>query len=408
MKEVKLGIIREGKVPHDHRVPLTPKQCTILEAQYPELKIIVQPSPIRCYKDEEYSELGITLNEDLSDCDIIIGVKEVNIEDLIPGKKFMFFSHTIKEQPYNRKLLQAILDKKIQLIDYEVLKDKFEKRIVGFGRYAGIVGCFNGFRTLGLKLGIYDLKPAYQCADRVEMEGELSKVVLPNNLRIVLTGWGRVGNGAREIMNLLPIKEVSPDEYLNESFDTPIFTHLDTEDYYRPKNGGDFDKTDFYNAPETYVSILDQYIFNNTAMYIPCHYWHGRSPILLSNETLQKAKSLKVIADISCDISGPIASTIRASKIPSPIYGYDVYTQQEVDFREENAIAVMAVDNLPCELPKDASEDFGNELIKNVFPYLLREDVDDIIERGSETDLNGRLKPRFAYLQGYVNELDKV
>src|SRR5690606_215625 len=252
MKEVKLGIIREGKVPHDHRVPLTPKQCTILEAQYPELKIIVQPSPIRCYKDEEYSELGIALNEDLSDCDIIIGVKEVNIEDLIPGKKFMFFSHTIKKQPYNRKLLRAILDKKIQLIDYEILKDKFNKRIIGFGRYAGIVGCYNGFRALGLKTGLYDLKPAHQCETRKEMEGELSKVVLPSDTRVVLTGWGRVGNGAREVVDLLPITEVSPSEFLNKQFDSAIYTHLDIEDYYQPKDGSEFVKNDFYIAPEKY------------------------------------------------------------------------------------------------------------------------------------------------------------
>lgn len=406
MKQIRLGIIKEGKVPHDHRVPLTPKQCKTVEAQYPEVKIIVQPSDIRCFKDEEYSELGIELNEDLSSCDIIMGVKEVNIEDLIPDKKFMFFSHTIKKQSYNRKLLKAILDKKIQLIDYEILKNKFNKRIIGFGRYAGIVGCYNGFRALGLKTGLYDLKPAHQCADRREMEGELSKVVLPSDVRVVLTGWGRVGNGAREVIDLLPITEVSPSEFLNKQFDSAIYTHLDVEDYYQPKDGSGFIKDDFYTYPEKYTSILDRFIEKDTTMYIPCHFWSSKSPYLLTNDTLkQEELKLKVIADISCDVKGPIASTIRASKISDPIYGYDPQTEAETDFMNENAIVVMAVDNLPCELPKDASEDFGNELIRNVFPPLFREDPDDIIARGSETDLNGNLTQSFEYLSDYVNEL---
>lgn len=409
MKQVRLGIIREGKVPHDHRVPLTPKQCKTVEAQYPEVKIIVQPSDIRCFKDEDYSELGIELNEDLSSCDIIMGVKEVNIEDLIPNKKYLFFSHTIKKQSYNRKLLKAILDKKIQLIDYEILKDKFNKRIIGFGRYAGIVGCYNGFRSLGRKTGLYDLKPAHQCEDRKEMEGELNKVVLPSDIRVVLTGWGRVGNGAREVIDLLPITEVSPSEFLTKQFDSAIYTHLDIEDYYQPKDGSEFIKDDFYKHPEKYTSILDSFIEKGTTMYIPCHFWSSQSPYLLTNDMLkQGGLKLKVIADISCDIKGPIASTIRASKISDPIYGYDPQTEAETDFMNENAIVVMAVDNLPCELPKDASEDFGNELIRNVFPPLFREDPDNIIARGSETDLEGNLTSGFEYLSDYVNELNKA
>lgn len=409
MKQVRLGIIREGKVPHDHRVPLTPKQCKTVEAQYPEVKIIVQPSEIRCFKNEEYSELGIEVNEDLSSCDIIMGVKEVNTEDLIPNKKFLFFSHTIKKQSYNRKLLKAILDKKIQLIDYEILKDKFNKRIIGFGRYAGIVGCYNGFRALGLKTGLYELKPAHKCEDRREMEGELSKVVLPSDIRVVLTGWGRVGNGAREVIDLLPITEVSPSEFLNKQFDMAIYTHLDVEDYYQPKDGSEFVKNDFYTHPEKYTSILDSFIKKGATMYIPCHFWSSQSPYLLTNDTLkEEGLKLKVIADISCDIKGPIASTIRASKISDPMYGYDPQTETETDFMDENAIVVMAVDNLPCELPKDASEDFGNELIRNVFPPLFREDPDNIIARGSETDLEGNLTQGFEYLSDYVNELNNA
>jgi hypothetical protein len=403
MSTIKLGIIREGKVPPDFRVPLTPKQCKAIETLYPHVKVQVQRSPIRTFKDSEYAEQGIELVDSLQDCDIIFGVKEVQIADLIPNKTFVFFSHTIKKQPYNRALLQAILAKKIRLIDYEVVKDKINKRIIGFGRYAGIVGCYNAFLTYGLKSGTFELKPAHLCQDRKEVEEELKKVILPNNFRVVLTGFGRVGHGAREILELLPIKEVTPEEYLSKQFDEPVYTQLEVEDYYGRLDGSEFVKKEFYSNPELFKSTFDRYV-PLSDMYIPCHFWSSKSPVILPNEVLKSNSCrLKVIADVSCDVDGPIASTIRASKIGDSIYGYNPDTQAEVDFRDENAIAVMAVDNLPCELPKDASEDFGNELLKNVLPALFGEDPDRIIERATETNLNGELMPDFKYLEEYAN-----
>jgi alanine dehydrogenase len=399
---MKIGLIREGKVPPDKRVPLTPKQCKALKVLYPDLEIVVQPSPIRAFKDEEYTEQGIQLSEELSDCDLILGVKEVNIQDLIPNKKFMFFSHTIKKQAHNQKLMRALIDKNIEMIDYELIKDKHNKRIIGFGRYAGIVGTYNAFLTYGLKKGLYELKPANQCHDRKEMEAEMKKISLPNDTRIVLTGFGRVGHGAREIIDLLPITELTPEEFTAGTFNHPVFTQLEVEDYYARKDGKAFDKADFYANPELYKSTFDRFL-NQADMYIPCHFWSSRSPFIVTNEDL-KRKDLRVsvIADISCDTEGPIASTIRASKIADPIYGYDPQTEQEVDFRNPNAIAVMAVDNLPCELPKDASEDFGNELTRLVLPCLLKEDPDNIIGRATETK-NGMLNEGFSYLQDYAN-----
>ena len=379
MERIIIGVVREGKVPPDKRVPLTPEQCIKLQTIYPHVKVVVQPSPIRAFKDNEYADLGIEMNEDLSGCDILVGVKEVNIEDLIPNKKYLFFSHTFKKQPYNRELLRAILAKNIQLIDYEVLKDKNERRIIGFGRYAGIVGCYNGFLTYGLKHNLYKLKPANECADRKEVEEELKKVVLPKNTKIVLTGFGRVGHGAREIMALLPIKEVSPEEFLTQSFDEPVFAHLEVEDYYAHKDGSDFEKSVFYNEPELFNSTFPRYL-SQADMYIPCHYWSARADFIFTREDL-KAENvrLSVVADISCDIDGPVPCTIRPSKIADPIYGYDPIKEKETDFGADNAIAVMAVDNLPCELPLDASDDFGSELIKEVFPALLMDDKDEII-----------------------------
>jgi saccharopine dehydrogenase (NAD+, L-lysine forming) len=401
MSHIKLGIIREGKVPPDKRVPLTPKQCKQVEQLFPQVKVVVQTSPVRAFTDKQYTDEGVEIVSDLSDCDIIMGVKEVNISDLIPNKKFLFFSHTIKKQPYNRDLLRAILDKNIQLIDYEVLKNSDNKRIIGFGRYAGIVGAYNGFRTFGLKNRLYDLKQACACADRIEMENELKKVILPADTRIVLTGFGRVGNGAREIMKLVPITEVKPAAFLAQQFDYPVFTHLEVNDYFERMDGVPFDKKTFYEAPELFQSAFQAYA-EHANMYIACHYWSNKSPFILTNEHLKTSK-LTVVADISCDIAGPIACTIRPSKIADPIFGYSIATGEEADWINEGVVAVMAVDNLPCELPLDASEDFGNELIAQVFPALFGEDPTGIIERGSETDLFGKLTPNFAYLQDYVN-----
>jgi alanine dehydrogenase len=401
MSHIKLGIIREGKVPPDKRVPLTPKQCKQVEQLFPQVKVVVQTSPVRAFTDKQYTDKGVEIVSDLSDCDIIMGVKEVNKSDLIPNKKFLFFSHTIKKQPYNRDLLRAILDKNIQLIDYEVLKNSDNKRIIGFGRYAGIVGAYNGFRTFGLKNRLYDLKQACACADRIEMENELKKVILPADTRIVLTGFGRVGNGAREIMKLVPITEVKPAAFLAQQFDYPVFTHLEVNDYFERMDGVPFDKKTFYEAPELFQSAFQAYA-EHANMYIACHYWSNKSPFILTNEHLKTSK-LTVVADISCDIAGPIACTIRPSKIADPIFGYSIATGEEADWINEGVVAVMAVDNLPCELPLDASEDFGNELIAQVFPALFGEDPTGIIERGSETDLFGKLTPNFAYLQDYVN-----
>ncbi len=399
---MKIGVIREGKIPPDKRVPLTPKQCVEVMEKFPGTEVVVESSPIRKITDDEYKKAGIKVVNDVSDCDILIGVKEVNKEDLIPNKKYLFFSHTFKKQPYNRDLLNKILENKIQLIDYEVLTDKNGHRLIGFGRYAGIVGAYNGFLTFGKKHQLYDLKPANQCEDRVEFEEELKKVKLPNNFKVVLTGFGRVGHGAREVIDLIGIKEVNPEDFLNKTFNEPVYTQLNVKDYFAREDGKPFDKLAFYESGKGHVSTFKRYL-KVADMYIACHYWDSSSPFIFTREDL-KDKNIKVsvVADISCDIDGPVASTIRPSTIADPIYGYNPETEQEDDFMKEGIIAVMAVDNLPCELPKDASEDFGKELIDKILPSLLVEDKDGIIERGSETDLNGNLTKHFAYLDKYI------
>ena len=397
----KIGILREGKVPPDFRVPLTPKQCAIVKSRF-MIDVVVQPSPIRRFQDHEYTDAGITLQEDLSDCDLLIGVKEVPIHLLIPHKSYLFFSHTIKKQPHNAPLLRAILDKKIRLIDYEILKGTDGKRLIGFGRYAGIVGAYEGFRAFGLKNKLYALKSPSECADRIEMEAEMKKIQLPANMKVVVTGFGRVGNGAAEIMRMLPIERVEEEDYFSQEFDHPVYVHLDTHEYYVRKEFGGFDKKDFYNNPEKYISTLADNV-RKAHLYSACHLWAGGNPLLITKEDVQHPGwKCMTIADVSCDTGGPIAPTIRSSSIDDPFFGYYRFTHQETDWQDEEAICVMAIDNLPCELPKDASEDFGNELIHGVLPLMLIEDPHHIVWKATETTLEGELTPHCEYLHAYA------
>lgn len=395
-----IGLIQERKDPPDKRVALTPKQCQLAMEQNRGLKIIVERSPIRAFPDAAYANLGIELVDDVSEADVLIGVKEVPIAALIPNKTYLFFSHTLKEQPYNRELFLAILKKNIQLVDHETLTYANGSRVLGFGRYAGIVGAFNGFRTWGIRMGTFNLKPANQCADKKEMEAELAKAVLPENMRILLTGGGRVAHGAVEVLELAGIKQVAPEEFLAGASGR-VYTQLDVEDYNIPPEGKEWNKQDFYNDPSDFRPGLRPYI-DQTQLYISGHYWDHRAPHLITKEDLENgAKELQVVADVSCDITEPIACTIRPSTIADPIYGYHRTEHRECDPKDANAVAVMAVDNLPCELPKDASEGFGAVLLKEVIPELIKEDS-DLIERASMTK-NGDLTPHFEYLREYVN-----
>jgi saccharopine dehydrogenase (NAD+, L-lysine forming) len=399
---IKLGIIREGKTPPDKRVALSPEQCEYILNNYPDVEVFVQKSEIRKFKDEQYAKLGIAVVDSVEDCDVLIGVKEVPINELIANKKYIFFSHTFKEQPYNRDLLKAILAKKIQLIDWEVITNAKGQRLIAFGRYAGIVGCYNGFLAYGLKHGLYSLKRANECEDRAEMEDQLENIKLPSNFKLVITGSGRVGGGALEIIHKMNMKEVSPAEFLTKSFNKPVFTQLNVGDYNKRKDGNSFNKKEFFNDPLNYES--DFLKFAKVAnMYVACHYWDSRAPFIFTREDAKnKDWNISLVADVSCDIDCAVASTLRPSTIADPLYGYNPNTEQEDDFYSNETIGVMAVDNLPCELPKDASVDFGKMFIEHVIDPLRGNDPENIIARASETK-NGKLTSYFSYLEDYVN-----
>lgn len=400
MTKLKIGVLREEKSPPDKRVPLTPLICTELLRMYSNLEIVIQPSKIRCYSDDEYLAFGLTLQEDLTDCDVLMGVKEVPKDNLIPNKKYFFFSHTIKKQAHNIKLMKALIEKQIQMIDYETLTDKNNNRIIGFGRYAGIVGAYNGILGYGRKYDLFQIKPANLCRDRAEMEEELKRVKLPN-IKIALTGGGRVANGAIETLSALRIRKVTPEEFLMASFREPVYCQLNPRDYVEMPEDHNFDLNDFFKNPEKFVSKFSPYT-KATDIYISSHYWDPRSPKMFTIEDMKASDfKMSVVADITCDIDGSVPTTLRSSTIDKPFYGYNPKTDKEdVAFNKET-ICVMAVDNLPCELPRDASDDFGKDLMERVIPFLFKDDTDKIIERASICK-EGKLMPKFEYLSDYA------
>ncbi len=398
---MKFGIIRERKNPPDKRVVLSPKACQKVLKTYNKAEIVVEPSPIRAYEDNAYSDLGITVANEMDQCDVLLGVKEVPIDALIPNKKYFFFSHTIKKQPYNRDLLRAILEKNIELYDHEVITNKQEQRVVAFGRYAGIVGAYNGFRTYGLKYDIFQLPKANDLPDQQALIDALKKLELPY-IKVLLTGRGRVGNGAREMLDGMGMKRVNVTEYLEETFNEPVYCQIDAGEYNKRKDGVRGNKANFFAHPEEYKSNFFRFA-KVTDFYIAGHFYGQGAPYLFTREDAkQKDFKIRVVADVSCDIDGPVASTIRPSTIADPIYGYDPETESEADFKNEHVIAVMAVDNLPCELPRDASEGFGDAFVKNVIPAFFNGDKDGVLNRARMTK-DGKLTERFSYLKDYIS-----
>ncbi len=400
MMTIKIGILREGKNPPDKRVALLPKQCKTLMTLYPNIEFIIQKSEVRHVKDEEYLAEGLKMKDDLSECTILFGVKEVPIDMLMPNRTYFFFSHTIKKQAYNQKLLQNILEKNIRLIDYECLTDNKNNRLVAFGRFAGLVGAYNGLRTWGIRTKNFDIRPAHHCKNLLEVYQELEKIRL-SNIKIAITGTGRVGKGAVEILEKAKIRQVTPQEYLLKMFSEPVFTVLESCQYYQKKPNVD-ENADFYENPELFNCDFLKFA-NQTDLLITAHFWHIKAAVLFSKEEMKDENfHVKVIADITCDVGGSIPSTLKASTIAVPFYDYNPFQECiEEPFSSDKNINVMAIDNLPGELPFDASESFGEQIVKYVFPALFGNGDVSILDRATITK-NGRLTSNFEYLSDYA------
>jgi saccharopine dehydrogenase (NAD+, L-lysine forming) len=403
MAKTKVGIIREGKIPHDKRVPFTPDQCRIIVKEFPNIDLVIQPSSWRCFSDDEYSAAGITINENIKDCDILMGIKEVPSGQLIDGKKYLFFSHTLKKQPHNQHMFHELIQKKITLIDYEGMVDAQGNRVIGFGRFAGIVGAYNAIMAYGLKYRMFELKPANLCHDKKELFAELEKARLPN-IKLVVTGGGRVANGACETMGAMNLRKVTPYEFLNYTFREPVYVQLHSEDYYVARDRSPFSSYDFHHNPESYRCIFSdpESYATVTDLLIHCTFWDPRADILFTKERMRDPDfRISVIADVTCDVNGSIPSTNRPTTIDDKFFGYEPISEKEIPPFDREAITVMAVDNLPCELPRDASDGFGKHLIERVLPDLFGNDEHGIIQRATIL-VQGRLTERYAYLKDYA------
>lgn len=402
--KIKFGLIHEGKVPPDYRVALTPITAQRCKEQYQEIEIYAQMSPTRCYKDEEYTQKGIEVVETVDNCDILLGVKEVPINKLIENKTYFFFSHTIKKQSYNRPLLQEILKRNITLIDYETLVDDNGKRLIGFGHFAGLVGAHHALRTYGLKKRLYNLELAHRHFNYDEMVASYKSIQFPP-FKIAITGSGQVAKGAIEIMRQAGIKMVDKETFLNENLSDPCYCVFEMNDLYCNESG-EFDKKEFYAHPELYKNNFLE-VTHHADILINGIFWKPAIPKLFETSDIQHPNwQVKVIADVTCDPFGSVPINLGASTIADPIYGVrrDTLEQVEAFSDDDTVIDIMAVDNLPNELGRDASQYFSERFEKYILPELLKENS-DIVSRAKICE-KGQLTEKFSYLQDFVDATD--
>ncbi len=414
----KIGILRETK-PYESRVPLVPQDLAeILQQSWAKsLEFLVQPSPTRAYADGDFAAVGALIEQDLSECQLIMGIKEVPVEWLIANKTYICFSHVIKGQKQNMPLLQALLQQHITLIDYEVITDAKGKRLVFFGRSAGHAGMVETLRAFGLRLKaqekaciFQELKPIYDyrnlaaAKEQVRYLGQeieqnpalLGMEEIP--LVFAFTGLGNVGKGALEIFDLLPVKEVRPTELptlfpkSNQGQEGLYKVLFEQEDTLRNQQGR-FDFQEYAAHPQNYHSIFVQYL-PYISVLVNCVYWQPGQPRLLSVEDLQAAEAsqkscLQVVGDISCDPpDGSVGCTVKAVDLHHPLYTYYPIQGITSDSIEPSGITVLGVSNLPAGIPQDASE---------AFSQMLKPWVKDLLEADYRNpDLSKELPPPLA------------
>lgn len=396
---IKIGLLKEGKIPADNRVAFTPEQCRWIENVYPQTKIYVQSSGSRCYSDDEYKRKGMEVVQSLNDCDLLFGIKEVPVAEFIANKTYLFFSHTRKQQPHNQILLQTILQKKITLIDYECLEHDDGQRIIGFGFFAGIVGAHNGMMAYGERTKLFHLNRVYKQKDFKELIHSYFGLKLPN-IKIAVTGSGRVAHGILEVMNLMGIIEVEKEDFLSRSFSYPVYVHLKGSDLYRHKLNGTYSREYFHKHAGEYECLFDAYI-QQTDILMNGIFWDSTIPRLFSTKKISDPGfKIQVIADVTDDAHGSVPINLGDQSIEHPVYGVDRFTFQKTPPYQSNSIDVMAVGNLPNELPRDASKYFGEQLIKYILPDLLG-NGSKIID-GATIVKNGELTTKFEYLKNYA------
>ncbi len=394
-----IGLIKEGKTPPDNRVALIPAQCRLLQKNVPGLKVIAQPCNHRCFSDDEYRAAGVSVQEDVSACNLLLGIKEVPVAHLIEGKRYMFFSHTKKLQPHNQRLMQAMVEKKITLIDYECLEHSDGQRIIGFGFFAGIVGAHNGMYAYGKRTGAFNLNRVAECKTYKQLLNKYFGLKLPN-IKIAITGSGRVASGVLEIMALMGVIEVEPDEFLSREFEYPAFTQLKGADLYEHKQTRKYSREDFHQNPQHYRCKFKPYL-SQTDILMNGVYWDKNIPRLFEwSDMLAHDFRIQTIVDITDDKDGSIPCNLGDSTIENPVYGVDTISRQAIDPYQKGGVDVMAVGNLPNELPRDASRYFGQQLINYILEDMLK-GTSQVIERATILK-DGVLTAPYDYLRDYA------
>jgi alanine dehydrogenase len=395
-----IGLLREGKIPADNRVALTPAQAKWLQKSFPGLRILAQSSTTRCFSDAEYQRAGIEVKASVDECDLLLGIKEVPAQELVAGKTYLFFSHTRKKQPYNQGLMQTIVSKNITLIDYECMEHEDGQRIIGFGFFAGVVGAHNGMMIYGHRTGAYHMERVFLQKDFKELIHSYFGLKIPN-IKIAITGSGRVAHGILEVMNLMGVIEVEKEEYIQRNFAYPVYVQLKGADLYGRKDQGRYDREDFHHHPDQYECLFNQYI-THTDILMNGIFWDVQMPRLFSiNRVAEPGFRIQVIADITDDYNGSVPINLGDQSIENPVYGVDRQSFQKTAPYLPGSVDVMAVGNLPNELPRDASKYFGEQLIKYILPDLLS-GGSPIID-GATIVKNGKLTPKFDYLQDYAD-----
>jgi alanine dehydrogenase len=395
-----IGLIREGKIPADTRVALTPAQCRWIHKNLTDVRVVVQASENRCYTNSEYERAGVEVKEDLSECDVLFGIKEIPVAILVEGKKYMIFSHTRKKQPQNAKMLKAMIDKGISLVDYECLVHEDGQRIIGFGFFAGIVGAHNGIMAYGKRTGEFNLGRVYECRDYRQLINTYFGLKLPN-VKIAVTGNGRVAHGVLEIMNLMDVREVEPEDFKQQDFTYPVYTHFKGSNLYRHRDGDVYRRDEFHQNPAMYECVFEEYC-SHADVLMNGVYWDKNIPQLFSWDTLKRNDfKIKTIADITDDAHGSVPCNLGDGTFEEPVYGVDRLTGEKTAPYLNTSVDIMAVGNLPNELPRDASRYFGEQLIKHVLEDL-RKGSSSTIDNATIL-VNGKLTNKYSYLQNYAD-----
>ena len=401
---MKIGLLKETKTPIDNRVALSPVQVAALNQKYTDSEIVVQSSDIRAFTDEEYRKAGVKVVDDISDCDILFGIKEAKISSLLPNKHYVFFGHIAKMQEYNRPLLQAFLKQGITFTDYEYLVDDNNVRVCAFGWWAGVVGVYYTLRGYGLKTGAFSLPKPDITFTLNELIENLRSIQLPK-VKMLVTGAGRVSKGAQHVLEQIGAERVSKEQYLKEeALQTLTYCVADADSLVVRADGGAFSWIDFTNNPGCYISDFMRWA-KHTDILLCAHFWAPGAPVYLTQEDLRNPDNrIRLIGDVTCDIMGSVKSTIRSSNHAEPYYDYNPITEKEEPaFSNDENITVEAVDTCPNALPRDASQYFGEMLTPHVFELLLSGlGESSKVIAGATIVREGKLTSKFSYLSDFA------